>query len=310
MALREQSYPTRARIAERFEVTTRTVDRDLEYMRDRLGAPIEYDAARRGFYYSDSGFYLPRVYLSEGDAMALFLAHHFGSLWRDTPLAEGAEKAWRRLGELFPEHVQLPAGALSNAVTLIDRSVAADGEHWMRLLEGAVHRRTVRIAYRTPGSPQPVSRTVHPYRLLHHRDAWYVLAYDTYKAAIRIFALSRISHSAFESVGFGVPEGFDPADYIDPRFGAFHGDEYFAVRLVVSPAVAEIMLERLRSEVREERLGDGNVALEFDTNQREETTYWVLQWGTNVRVEKPQFLRDELARIGRWYAETYDPRSG
>ena len=49
-------------------------------MRDRLGAPLEYDREKRGFYYNEDGFYLPALYMGEGEALALFLSHHIGKL--------------------------------------------------------------------------------------------------------------------------------------------------------------------------------------------------------------------------------------
>ena len=122
--IRQGSYPSRREAAEQFEVSTKTIERDLEFLRDRLGAPLKYDHRRNGYYYAEDGFFLPRLSLSQGEAMALFLAHQFGSLWRDTPLASAAKQAWVKLQELFPEEINLPLGLFSDAVTVIDNTIA------------------------------------------------------------------------------------------------------------------------------------------------------------------------------------------
>ncbi len=60
------SYPNAQRHAERFGISHRTAQRDFDYMRRKLGAPIAYDSARRGFYY-ESPFTLPMLFSSDND---------------------------------------------------------------------------------------------------------------------------------------------------------------------------------------------------------------------------------------------------
>lgn len=61
-----KSYPNAQRIAERFGISHRQAQRDLEYLRRELGAPVEYDAKRKGFFYSKP-FVLPLLLTSEND---------------------------------------------------------------------------------------------------------------------------------------------------------------------------------------------------------------------------------------------------
>jgi predicted DNA-binding transcriptional regulator YafY len=56
--LRAEAYPSRQTIARQFEVSVKTIERDSDYMRDRLEAPIAYDRDRKGFYYDSAGYYL------------------------------------------------------------------------------------------------------------------------------------------------------------------------------------------------------------------------------------------------------------
>lgn len=306
MAIREGHYPSRREVAERFEVTVKTIERDLDYMRDRLRAPIVYDHTRRGYHYNEEGFFLPQVYLSEGDALALFMAQQLGGAWRDTPLSDSAQKAWSRLSSLLPKEVRVPPSIFSDAITLIDRSVAARTEHWLTLLEGANARIKVRMHYRVPGYTDAVERTIHPYRLVHSRSAWYVLGHDEYRDGVRIFALSRIHCAQKSTETFTRPADFDPSNYIDPDFGAFMGSEWFTAELLAEAATAEVLAERLPARSQHiETLDSGKTKLSFETNQWEELKHWVLQWGEHVEVLEPESLRDELSRIGAFYRERY-----
>ena len=304
--LREDAFPSRREIAETFEVSVKTIERDLEYMRDRLGAPLEYDRERRGFFYETEGFYLPALFMSEGDALALFLSHHIGSAWRGTPLAETAQKAWEKLSRLLSEKVSISPAVFSEYVVLIDRSVSYAAEHWLTLLRGAQAKRKVTVEYKTPGYSAGVERTLHPYRLIHHKDAWYLLGFDEFREEVRIYALSRIQSANETTVPFEIPDDFQLDDYIDPNFGIFTEADWFTVRIRTAGWMADILTEHLEDgSFQREGVEDETVEISWRTNQHEELKHWVLQWGEHVEVVEPESLREELRRIGERFIDIY-----
>ena len=69
--LRQGKYPNCSSFAQQWEVSSKTIQRDIEYMKYQLGAPIEYDALKRGFYYTDEFFMLPSITMNEGELTAL-----------------------------------------------------------------------------------------------------------------------------------------------------------------------------------------------------------------------------------------------
>lgn len=304
--LREDTYPSRKEIAETFEVSVKTIERDLEYMRDRLGAPLEYDRERRGFYYNTEGFYLPALFMSEGDALALFLSHHFGSAWSGTPLADTAKTAWKQLSRLLPEGVSISPAVFSENVVLIDRSVSCAAEHWLTLLSCAQAKRKITVEYRTPGHSTGVERTLHPYRLIHHRDAWYLLAFDEYHGAVRVYAVSRFQTVTETGDPFRIPEDFHLEDHIDPNFGIFNEGEWFSVRFRAERWMADILYEHLVADNFDRTdVGDETVEISGRTNQHEELKHWILRWGEHVEVIEPQSLRDELRQVGERFIDMY-----
>lgn len=60
--VRESKYPNATGLAEQFEVSVKTAQRDVEFMRDRLNCPLTYDKSRKGYYYEDETFSLPFIY--------------------------------------------------------------------------------------------------------------------------------------------------------------------------------------------------------------------------------------------------------
>ncbi len=71
--VKAQVYPNARRLADEFELSCRTAQRDIEFMRDRVGAPLAYSSARKGYYYSNS-FEIPDLWLTEENVVAVALA--------------------------------------------------------------------------------------------------------------------------------------------------------------------------------------------------------------------------------------------
>jgi predicted DNA-binding transcriptional regulator YafY len=78
--------PGTRQLAEEYEAGTATISRDIEFLRDRMGAPIEYDSHRRGYYYSDKSYRLPAALSRPEDMLALGMAKSLITLYQDTPL--------------------------------------------------------------------------------------------------------------------------------------------------------------------------------------------------------------------------------
>lgn len=62
--VRARQYPNAATLAKNFEISHRQALRDIEYMRDTLGAPLQYCYIKRGYHYSKPAFALPAIYLT------------------------------------------------------------------------------------------------------------------------------------------------------------------------------------------------------------------------------------------------------
>src|SRR4030042_4889079 len=90
-------FPNSARLAEHFEISRKQAQRAVEFMRERLGAPLLYSADRRGFGYEDGNYELPPVWLKEEELHALCLALRLSAAIPDRDL----KRSLRRLMENF-----------------------------------------------------------------------------------------------------------------------------------------------------------------------------------------------------------------
>jgi proteasome accessory factor B len=72
--LKAGAFPNCRKLADELEVSTKTIQRDIDFMRDRLGLPIEYDQLHFGFVYTEPVTSFPSIEVSEGEVVALFVA--------------------------------------------------------------------------------------------------------------------------------------------------------------------------------------------------------------------------------------------
>ena len=89
--LKAGRYPNCRKLADELEVSSKTVQRDIDFMRYRLGLPIEYDQLHFGFYYTEPVSHFPNIEISEGELVALYvgqkaLAQYKGTSF-ETPLS-------------------------------------------------------------------------------------------------------------------------------------------------------------------------------------------------------------------------------
>ena len=88
-------------------MSRRTIQRDIEFMTDRLGAPIAYDHRRRGYYYTVANFQLPSVRLTEGELVAIFLGQRVLAGYAGSPYEGLIRSAFEKICAALPDSVSL-----------------------------------------------------------------------------------------------------------------------------------------------------------------------------------------------------------
>ena len=83
-ALQSGKYPNAPTLAQDLEVSAKSVHRDLEFMRDRMDLPVEWDIHRRGFYYTQKVDSFPGFQITQGELVALVVAEKALQQYRGT----------------------------------------------------------------------------------------------------------------------------------------------------------------------------------------------------------------------------------
>lgn len=305
--IRSGRYPNAPKLAEGYEVSERTIKRDVEWLRDFQGAPIAYSAQHRGYYYEDPEFRLSDFVLSEGELFALAVGEELLAHYENTPEYRTLRKVFAKLSEMLPEKVSVADEFLSSRVTVVSRPRTVISERiWKTLLSSMREGITLSIRYRSVTSGLSM-RTLSPYHVLGHGGEWYVIGHDSRHDSTRVFAVSRIEEASLTGESYDLPEDFRLEEHVDPDFGVFMHSEEEEVRLRFLPSVAQYIRERQWHRNQELcDLDDGGVELAFRTNQLESVQHWVLSWGNGCEVIRPESMRARVAETLRESLEFYD----
>src|SRR6201997_1212067 len=96
-AIKTGRYPNRTKLAETIEVTTKTIQRDLDYMRYQMSVPIEFDFARGGYYFTRPITDLPLFQLTEAELVSVFVAQKALEAYRGTAFEQPLRTAFQKL---------------------------------------------------------------------------------------------------------------------------------------------------------------------------------------------------------------------
>jgi predicted DNA-binding transcriptional regulator YafY len=295
--IRAGKYPNATTIAKRLEVTARTAQRDIEYMRDMYGAPIEYDSERRGYYYSEANFYIKSVPLTEGELFSIALFDPLLEQYRNTPLEGDLRKIFSKIIRSLPDNVDVEANFLTGQMSFIpDKPAKIDRKAFKIIFTALKTRTAISFDYRPLSKDTYMRRTADPYHAIAHKGNWYVIGRCHDKGEPRMFAFSRIKNAALTKNHFVIPEGFNPHEYFDRETGVWASSR--------TPQTVELLFDReigiyaldqqWHSGQTVEERKDGSVYVKFETSQMPEVLRFVLGQGHTVKALGPAELVERV----------------
>jgi predicted DNA-binding transcriptional regulator YafY len=198
-------------LAERLEITERTVRRDIDRLRE-LGYPVEAEPGRHGGYRLGRGGRLPPLLLNDDEAVVVAIGLRSAVDGTVTGLEESAVSTLAKLDHLLPTHLARRVRNLHESTASMLWSGARDDRveaaHLLLLANACSAKERIRFAYTDKGG-KASDRLVEPLRLVRSGPRWYLVARDIDRADWRTFRLDRLK--APESVGTRF-EHTDPPD--------------------------------------------------------------------------------------------------
>ncbi len=298
-ALQAENALSRQQLASDLEVTTKTVQRDIDFMRDQMGLPIGY-VKGTGFRYTEEVTQFPSIQITEGELVALCIARRALESYRGTNFEPALRSAFHKLTAELRDELSFNWTDLDDAFSFraMGFEAVTDLVIFETVTAAVLSRAELSFIYCKPAGRGEETRTVRPLHVRCEDNAWYLFAYDLARKAIRTFALTRMRELHHTGTTFELKEPFRPEEHLQHGFGIFGGSKAEQVRLRFSAATAQLVRERRwhRSQNLTEG-ADGSVELTLQVAITPEVERWVLGWGADVEVLGPAGLRERIAEV-------------
>ena len=300
MLLKEKSAVSLVCFMAAMEVSRSTVKRDIEYLRDRLNAPIVWDRTRMGYRYGTPAegmpqYSLPGLWFNESELHALLsmeslLANLQPGLLGPhlTPLKTRIRKLLAS-GEHSAEDITRKVKVLQFAARPVEKN------HFPLIMTALLDRRRIEILHYNRGADQTITRVISPQRLLYYRDNWYLDAWCHLRHDLRCFSIDAIKEiRPLTAATKDIPETELNQEFTT-AYGIFAGCRITDAVLRFSPECARWVA---REEWHPEQHGsldeEGNYLLCLPFSNDTELLMDIMRYGPEVEVLKPESLRKKV----------------
>jgi predicted DNA-binding transcriptional regulator YafY len=188
-------------LADRLEVSGRTIRRDVERLR-QLGYPVESLTGPAGGYRLRAGSAMPPLLLEDDEAIAIAVGLGTAARASVTGIEETAVRALVKLEQVLPAHLRRRVSALGSAtITPPTAGPTVDPQHLTVIATACRDSECLRFAYRSRDGTES-RREVEPHAVVNHGRRWYLLAWDRRREDWRTFRIDRLARPASTGVRF------------------------------------------------------------------------------------------------------------
>lgn len=297
--LKAARYPVPlARLIDELGCSRATVYRDIAFLRDALGAPIDGDGEQAAFRYAEDEaqrFELPGLWLSSEELQALLALNELVDRTGPGLLASTLAPFRSRIARLLSD--QNDGGSFPiERIRVIGYGSRKVDEATFRHVAGAVlGRKRLKFDYRARSTNEATQRTVSPQRLTHYRDNWYLDAWDPAREGLRSFALDRIARAEVLDAAAEDRPDAELNQHLASSYGIFSGAPKAWATIRFSPHAARwVADEHWHSQQQGQWLKDGRYELKVPYSNSRELLMDVLKYGPDAEVVAPVSLREEM----------------
>lgn len=287
-----------------------TLIRDIGYMRDFMAAPVVYDRDRNGYWYdrNSPNFELPGLWFNQSELHALLASEQLLEAVNPGLLGPSLGPLKARIRGLL---AQSGHGSDTVGSRILVRTVAArpvDNESFGHVAAAVLDGTQLDFTYHGRERGTATRRRVHPYRLIHYRDNWFLIAWCEVRADLRTFSLDCIADIEPSAQPSRAPDETQLARHLNATFGIFAGEARAWAVLRFSPHRARwVADERWHADQIGQWTGT-HYQLQVPYSDPRELIMDILKYGPEVEVLAPDELRRAVTERLREAAKMYESR--
>ena len=306
-------HPNCSQIANELETSRKTIQRDINFMRDELDLPIDYDETRHGYYYTRPVSDFPFLQTTAEDLVAVIVARNALRHLGDTPLVASLRSSFQRLQQGMSDRVSIPWSDIDQAFSVRTSGVTKrDVAAFEKISRSILEQRELHFDYTKLDAKQAERRHLQAYHLSEIDGGWYVIGYDVDRHARRTFAVQRMKGLSISRQKFVRADDFCMEDHFAGSFGAWTVSDDGAgkagvladakamhrVLIRLSGFAARFVPERRWHPSQQitllDKAGD-RIEMQLELSALEDIRRWVLSFGAQAEVLAPEELRQQVA---------------
>lgn len=284
------------------EISRATFKRDIEYLRDRLNAPIVWDREGGGYRFDQAAagnkYELPGLWFNASEIHALLTMQHLLQNLGPGLLSPHVDPLLTRL-KLLLESADIPMDSVEKRIRILRMNARSyEPEHFTPIATAVLQRKKLAISYYTRSRDETSERILSPQRLTHYRDNWYLDAWCHMRNSVRSFSLDAIRR---------VTPVNEPAQDVSEReldeilgtgYGIFSGKEVKWAQLRFTPQRARwVSREAWHPEQKSHYDDAGRYILNLPYSDDRELVMDILKFGPEVEVLGPAPLRERIIEL-------------
>ena len=286
-----------------------TLYRDIAFLRDGLGAPLESTDGEASFRYDEKEadrFELPGLWLSSEELHALTAAQQLLDRTGPGILSAAIAPLKSRIDSLLQQHSGGKRWPIERVRVLGSGTRRVDEAAFRMVASSVLERKRLRFEYVARSTNTRTQRQVSPQRLTHYRDNWYLDAYDHERDALRSFSVDRIAHARIEDATAIDHPDADLDAHFAASYGIFSGaPKAWATILFGAKAARWVADEHWHSKQEGRFLPDGRYELRVPYSNARELLMDVLRYGADAEVVEPPALREQVRGLLMMAAGVY-----
>ncbi len=291
-----------SRFLETLEVSKATVKRDLEYLRDRLGAPSGWDSDSSGYRLDikqDQQVHpLPGLWLSEAEIHALLTGIELLSSLEPAPWIGTQIKPIRERLEKILELGHYSTQEIKKRIRLIPlggRHISSD--YFQVVAHALLSRKRLYLRHFGRLEAQITEREVSPQRLVYYRDNWYLDAFCHLRDDMRSFSMDAVEEAREVEKNAVSVDDHVLANELDAGYGIFSGGQTKIAKLKFSPFRARWVAKEIwHKDQKGVFAADGTYQLEVPYFDDRELIHDILRQGVDVEILEPIELKKKLRK--------------
>jgi predicted DNA-binding transcriptional regulator YafY len=305
--IREGKCPIIQELAVEFEVTTRTIERDFEFLRNQCRMEFTFDRAKKVFRATTIMVPLPAMHLTIPEITALLIGRRAVQSHLGAGLFELATRAIEKITTFMTDEQAAEIRQLDAMISYcgIPSLGRIDPTIFPALAQAMRDTRELELLYLKSEADEPAWRRVRPLHLYFRNNRWYLWALDASRKFMgRRFALPRMQSVRTLASVFKRPRSFDPEEVIANTVGIYGGGPPESIRLRLSRKAAQWMEESpLHATQQIEEKPDGTFEFTAEIAITPELEGNLLRWGLEVEVLEPKRLKDAVLATARAIVE-------